>query len=56
MSDRNFIYLLWLVWTLTETAHFGWNALPKSEAEMFADGGALLLLALAHLAPKKKAS
>lgn len=35
-----------------ETHHFGWNALPASDAEVIADGIGLVLTALAVLAWK----
>jgi len=33
-----------------ETAYFGWNLTPQSTAELFADGLALALYALAYAA------
>lgn len=35
---------------LVETAYFGWNMFPKSEAEVICDGIALLIAALALVA------
>lgn len=35
------------LWWLTETAHYGWNALPQSDAELICDGIAFLIFALA---------
>ncbi len=33
--------MLWLItaaWALGETAYFGWNVFPRSDAELIADG------------------
>lgn len=33
-------------WWLTETAHYGWNFAPQSDAEMICDGIFILIMAL----------
>lgn len=38
-----------LYFSLIETIHFGWNASPKSDAELICDGIALLIASLAFL-------
>ena len=38
-------------WWFMETSYFGWNAMPGSTTELFADGGVLVLAALAF--PRK---
>jgi hypothetical protein len=35
------------VWWLMETAHYGWNFAPASDAEMICDGIFVLIMALA---------
>lgn len=37
---------------LMETAYFGWNITPKSEAELICDGLVALMCCLALLAPR----
>lgn len=43
------LFLLALLYGLAETAHYGWNVLPGSDAEVIADGITLLVLALAYV-------
>lgn len=40
-------YLTGLVWVISETAYFGWNAYPKSFAELCCDAVAILMLVVA---------
>lgn len=35
------------LWWLLETAHYGWNFAPASDAEMICDGIFILIMALA---------
>ena len=35
-----------MFFALVETAHFGWNLTPGSDAELFADGLAILIYAI----------
>lgn len=46
------IWLPVLVFSFAETAHFGWNVYPKSDAEFICDGIALVLLVLAFIYEK----
>lgn len=48
-----YVLFLGLGFGLIETAHFGWNALPQSDAEVVCDGIAMLITALAFVAPRK---
>lgn len=43
--------IFWIgnAWLLIETAHFGWNSLPKSDAEVICDGIGCLIVAMAWL-------
>lgn len=43
------IWLAAIVFGLAETAHFGWNIIPKSGAEWACDGITLLLFACARI-------
>jgi len=47
--------IAWLgvAWWFLETKYFGWNAHPESVAELFADGGALAMFALAFAFPRR---
>lgn len=43
-------FMLWslaIIFSLIETAHFGWNKFPQSDAEFICDGIAVILIALA---------
>lgn len=44
----NVIFLA-LMFSLFETAYFGWNLTPQSDAEMICDGISLLIFALAFV-------
>ena len=46
---RTALWVIAIAFGLFETAYFGWNWAPKSDAEVMADGIALVLLALAFL-------
>jgi hypothetical protein len=48
--------IVWIaaVWWLAETIYFGWNATPSCVEELFADGGVLLLLAMAYMRPARQ--
>lgn len=35
------------LWWLLETAHFGWNLMPASDAELICDGIFLVIMAMA---------
>jgi len=41
------VFLTGVFFGLLETAYFGWNFWPGSEAELICDGIALLIMALA---------
>lgn len=43
------IFILAAFFGLFETAYFGWNFAPQSDAEMICDGITFLLFALAYL-------
>lgn len=43
------LVLLSLMFGVTETAYFGWNLTPQSDAEMICDGISLLIFALAFV-------
>ena len=45
------IALLAIGWTTFETAYFGWNWAPQSDAELMADCLGFLLMALAFIVP-----
>ncbi|WP_370601129.1 hypothetical protein [Pseudomonas nitroreducens] len=47
------IFLLGLFFGLIETAYFGWNMTPQSDAEMICDGIAIGISALAFLGGSK---
>ncbi|MEA9936030.1 hypothetical protein VDG40_02730 [Xanthomonas campestris pv. raphani] len=49
------IAVIALYWGWLETSFFGWNMDPRSTAELFADGLALVLLAAAFAFPKRDA-
>jgi len=51
MRPRFAAMILALFYAVFETAHFGWNLAPKSDAEMICDGIAVLVYALAYLCP-----
>lgn len=49
------VLALAVVWWLIETSYFGWHAFPANTPELFADGLALTLAAVAFLfAPKRR--
>lgn len=48
------ILIIGVVWLFMETAHFGWNAVPGSAAELFADGMALAFYAAAFAFPNRR--
>lgn len=41
-------------YSLIETAHFGWNWWPKTDAELICDGISLVLMAVAFVMPVKE--
>lgn len=43
--------MIWLLlfWFVVSNSYFGWNALPKSDAELVADGVGVVLVALWYL-------
>jgi len=41
------VFWLGQFWWLMETAHFGWNMTPQSDAELLCDGLVILITALA---------
>jgi hypothetical protein len=43
------VFVLASAFGLIETAYFGWNMTPQSEAELICDGITLVLFALAFL-------
>lgn len=43
------LVLLSLMFGVMETAYFGWNLTPQSDAEMICDGITLLIFALAFV-------
>jgi hypothetical protein len=43
------IFAMSQIFWLLETAHFGWNFLPATDAEMICDGIVILLMALSVL-------
>lgn len=45
------IFFLAAAFWVHQNAYFGWNALPKSDAELIADGITILLFALAVYRP-----
>lgn len=45
------IFVLGQLFWLLETAHFGWDAFPVSDAELICDGIAVLITAMAFLKP-----
>lgn len=47
MIRRIVLYLVVILYATIESAHFGWNALPQSDAEVIADGIAILGIMLA---------
>lgn len=47
MSRRALLYFIAIWFWMTETQYFGWNLMPKSDAEVICDGIALVLLAIA---------
>lgn len=47
MKASVIIWALALFYAFWETAHFGWNMIVKTDAEMVCDGLALLLFSLA---------
>ncbi len=47
MKIRYSILFIGIAYWLFETAHFGWNLLPQSDAEIICDGISLLILAFA---------
>jgi len=55
MSRVNWpIMAVGVIWWWMETRYFGWNAIPESVAELFADGMALSFFALGFAFPNKK--
>lgn len=46
------IWLLAIGFAIVTNHHFGWNGMPKSDAELICDGIALVLVALAILKSK----
>ena len=44
------LFLLALLYGLFETAYFGWNLLPGSDAEILADGIVVLIVGMAIVA------
>lgn len=40
-----------VLWALIESAYFGWNFTPQSDAELICDGISFLILALSFLRP-----
>lgn len=46
------IFAIAVLWGLLETAYFGWNWAPKSNAELIADGFTALLYALSFVVPR----
>lgn len=52
MPRANFpILVLAIVWAVLSTSYFGWNALPASTPELFADGLFLVFLTAAFALP-----
>jgi hypothetical protein len=43
------IFILALGFGYTENTYFGWNSLPRSDAELLADGITMILFALSFL-------
>ena len=48
------IIVIGIIWWYMETKYFGWNTVPGSVSELFADGMALSFFALAFAFPPKK--
>jgi len=48
------IAVLGMLWWYMETSYFGWNTVPRSVAELFADGMAMAFYALAFAFPPKR--
>jgi hypothetical protein len=52
MMSSLMIWIAAILFGLSETAYFGWNWSPKSDAEMVCDGITMILAALALLSLK----
>lgn len=48
------VFFLSLIFGWMETAYFGWNFTPQSDAELICDGITLLLFALSFVAKRRK--
>lgn len=48
------IIFIGIFYGLAETAHFGWNMFPESDAEMICDGIALLMTCMGFLAQSNR--
>lgn len=55
MSARFAIFACALAFGLGETHHFGWNAVPMSDAELICDGITLVLGCMGLLVPRANA-
>ena len=49
-----YLWLFAITFFVHENTYFGWNLFPKSDAELIADGIALLLSSMAMLASTNK--
>jgi hypothetical protein len=45
-------YIVPLTYFINQNSYFGWNRLPKSDAELIADGITLLLIVLVAIGTK----
>lgn len=50
MKPSTCIWIAGLIWAFLETAHYGWNVVARSDAELICDGIAFVIFALAFLA------
>jgi hypothetical protein len=41
------VWILWIVWEVTQNNYFGWFTFPGSHAELAADAFSIYLLAMA---------
>ena len=51
MSDRSILIIIAVIFAWIETAYYGYNFWPSSDAELICDGIALILFALAIVVP-----
>ncbi|MDA3854229.1 MAG: hypothetical protein PF444_08320 [Bacteroidales bacterium] len=48
------IFFIAIAFSLVETDYFGWNFMPRSDAEIICDGIVMIMLAMAFLVRNNK--